>query len=61
MNSQGVLLPQSINEDLRNIGQSDGGFSLWARTDDSPQEEKPKTYFLNSLPENLLVEQVHQR
>jgi len=45
----------------RHCATRNGGFSLWARTDDSPQEEKPETYFLNSLPDNLLEEQVHQQ
>ena len=36
-----------------------GGFTSWARTEDSRQEEGPETYFLNSIPDNLFVQQVH--
>src|SRR5580765_414576 len=58
-----VALTRAKNELIitRHCPSGNGGFSLWARTDDSPQEEKPETYFLNSLPDNLLVEQVHQQ
>ena len=58
-----VALTRVKNELIitRHCPSGNGGFSLWAWTDDSPQEEKPETYFLNSLPDNLLVEQVHQQ
>src|SRR5258708_16401868 len=58
-----VALTRAKNELIitRHCPTGNGGFSLWARTDDSPQEEKTENYFLYSLPHNLLEEPVHQR
>jgi DNA helicase-2/ATP-dependent DNA helicase PcrA len=45
----------------RHCSSANGGYASWARADRSHEEEKPETYFLNSLPENLFVENVHQQ
>jgi DNA helicase-2/ATP-dependent DNA helicase PcrA len=44
----------------RHCSSSNGGYTSWAYADRSLEEGKPETYFLNSLPENLFVENVHR-
>ena len=44
----------------RHCSSMNGGFTSWAYSDHSHAEEKPETYFLNSVPENLFINNVHQ-
>ena len=43
----------------RHCAMGIGGFSLWARAERSRQEEAAETYFLNSVPDNMLLQEVH--
>jgi DNA helicase-2/ATP-dependent DNA helicase PcrA len=36
-----------------------GGYTSWAYADHSREEERPETYFFNSVPEDLFIESVH--
>lgn len=44
----------------RHAPNGSDGFSLWARSDHSPDEDGPETYFFNLLPEGLFEEHLHQ-
>ena len=44
----------------RHCSSANGGYTSWAHADISPQDTNSETYFLNSLPEDLFVETVHQ-
>ena len=58
-----VALTRAKNELIirRHCPSGNGGFTLWARTNDSPDDERPETYFFNALPENMIGEHVHQQ
>jgi DNA helicase II / ATP-dependent DNA helicase PcrA len=44
----------------RHCAAAGGGYTLWAQAERAAGKERPETYFLNSLPEDLFVENVHQ-
>jgi DNA helicase-2/ATP-dependent DNA helicase PcrA len=44
----------------RHCSSANGGYTSWAHADRSNEAEKPETYFFNSLPKDLFVENVHQ-
>jgi DNA helicase II / ATP-dependent DNA helicase PcrA len=44
----------------RHCSSINGGYTSWAYADRSDEEERPETYFFNSLPEAIFVENVHQ-
>jgi DNA helicase II / ATP-dependent DNA helicase PcrA len=44
----------------RHCSSANGGYTSWAHAGISPQDINSETYFLNSLPEDLFVETVHQ-
>jgi DNA helicase II / ATP-dependent DNA helicase PcrA len=44
----------------RHCSSATGGYTSWAYSDRSLEEEKPETYFFNAVPEDLFLENVHQ-
>jgi DNA helicase-2/ATP-dependent DNA helicase PcrA len=56
-----VALTRAKNELIvtRHCASTNGGYTSWAYADRSSEEEKPETYFFNSLPENLFINNVH--
>jgi len=45
----------------RHCSSTNGGYTSWAYADRSREDEKPETYFFNSLPENLFINHLHQQ
>jgi DNA helicase II / ATP-dependent DNA helicase PcrA len=43
----------------RHCASTNGGYTSWAYADRSRDEEKPETYFFNSIPEDLFINKVH--
>ena len=44
----------------RHCASTNGGYTSWAYANRSRDAEKPETYFFNSLPEDLFIDNVHQ-
>jgi len=44
----------------RHCPSANGGYTSWSYTDRSPEQEKPETYFFNSLPEDIFIKNLHQ-
>ena len=44
----------------RHCPSANGGYTSWSYADRSPEQEKPETYFFNSLPEGILINNLHQ-
>ena len=57
-----VALTRPKNELIitRHCPSRNGGYTLWAHEDHSPEKGRPETYFLNSIPESLVLQTVHQ-
>jgi DNA helicase II / ATP-dependent DNA helicase PcrA len=43
----------------RHCSSANGGYTPWAYSDRSDKEENAETYFFNSLPEDILLDNVH--